>query len=50
MAPEQITVTLTAEPRRFGSVAFVVGGLLHMVGLDRLGDRAAMLGLRVTVT
>lgn len=45
----QITFTLTAKPRRFGSVAFVSGGLLHLMGLQRLGGWVAMLGLRVAV-
>lgn len=47
---EQITITLKVEHRRFGGVALLAGGLLRVMGLERLGGRVAMLGLRVTVT
>ncbi len=47
---EQITITLKVEHRRFGSVALLAGGLLCMMGLERLGGWMAMLGLRGTVT
>lgn len=46
---EAPTITLQVHVRRFGNVAFLAGGLLAALGMERIGGWIAMLGLRVEV-